>query len=79
MASVYEKGQKVLINPVKDPHTSPRDSTLGTYAGKIGTVVDVYWLNMGVGAQNISVYTVRVEGEDKDIVVHEDEIRAYLE
>jgi len=78
MADTYEKGQKVSIKPMGNKHASSRDSTLGSYAGKIGTIIDVYWINMGAGTQNFHVYTVRLENEDKDIVVHEDEIKAYL-
>jgi hypothetical protein len=78
MAGTYEKGQRVSIKPVRNQNASSRDSTLGSYAGKIGTIVDVYWINMGAGTQNFNIYTVRLENEDKDIVVHEDEIKAYL-
>ena len=77
MAGAYEKGQKVVVEPVKNHELSPRDSALELYAGEIGTIIDVYWISMGAGAKNIYVYTVRIENEDKEIVVHEDEIRAY--
>jgi ribosomal protein L21E len=78
MAGTYEKGQKVSIKRVESQNASSRDSTLGSYAGKIGTIVEVYWINMGAGTQSFNIYTVRLENENKDIVVHEDEIKAYL-
>jgi len=77
MVGAYEKGQKVLVEPVKNHELSPRDSALELYTGKIGTIIDVYWISMGSGVKNIYVYTVRIEKEDNEIVVHEDEIRAY--
>lgn len=78
MASKYDKGQKVIITPVKYEHLSPRDSDISTYTGKKGKVVDYYWINTAMGTA-FYIYTVRLEADDKDIVLHEDEMQAYVE
>ncbi len=79
MTGTYEKGQRVLVEPVKNRELSPRDSTLESYRGEIGTIVDVHWLNMGASARNIYIYTVRIDNEGKEIVLHEDELKVYME
>jgi len=78
MAPKYEIEQKVIVTPVKNQHVSPRDSDIGAYAGRSGKVMDYYWLNTGRG-EAFYIYTVRIEAEHKDIVLHEDEIKAYME
>jgi len=78
MALKYEIGQKVIITPVKNQHLSPRDSDIGVYAGRSGKVIDYYWLNT-VRGEVFYIYTVRLEADDTDIVLHEDEIQAYIE
>ncbi len=78
MAPKYDKGQKVIITPVKYEHLSPRDSDISAYAGRNGKVFDYYWINTGMG-ETFYIYTVRLEADDKDIVLHEDEIQAYVE
>jgi len=78
MAAKYEKGQKVIITPVKHEHLSPRDSDISAYAGRDGKVVDYYWISIGSG-ETFYIYTVRLEADDKDIVLHEDEMQAYRE
>jgi len=78
MAPKYEKGQKVLITPVKNQHLSPRDSSIQAYAGSSGKVTDYYWISTGTG-EAFYIYTVRVESDNADIVLHEDEIQACME
>jgi len=78
MASKYEKGQKVIVTSVKGQQLSPRDSDIEVYAGKSGKVTDYYWVSTGRSAV-FYMYTVRMEADHKDIVVHEDEIQAHLE
>ena len=78
MAPKYAKGQKVLIMPVKNQHLSARDSSIEAYAGSSGKVTDYYWISTGSG-KAFYVYTVQVESDEADIVLHEDEIQAYLE
>ena len=78
MAPKYEKGQKVIITPVKNQHMSPRDASIEAYAGSRGKVTDYYWISTGTG-EAFYVYTVRVESDEADIVLHEDEIQACME
>jgi len=76
MTAKYEKGQKVIITPAENQHLSPRDSDIRAYAGRSGRVTDYYWMDTGRG-ETFYIYTVRLEADDKDIVLHEDEMQAY--
>ena len=78
MAPKYERGQKVIITPVKYEHLSPRDSDISAYAGRNGKVIDYYWINTGMG-ETFYIYTVRLEADGKDIVLYGDEMQAYVE
>ena len=78
MAPRYKMGQKIIITPVKYEHLSPRDSDISAYAGRNGKVTDYYWISTGRG-EAFYIYTVRLEADDKNIVLHEDEMQAYLE
>jgi len=76
MSPKYEIGQKVIITPVENQRLSPRDSDLGEYAGQSGQVIDYYWIS--TGADNFYIYTVKTETDNREIVLHEDEIQVYL-
>jgi len=76
MAPKYEIGQKVIITPVRNQHLSPRDSNIEPYAGQSGTVTDYYWISRG--AEVFYIYTVRIGNDDKEVVLHEDELAAYI-
>jgi len=78
MASKYQIGQRVVIKPVSTQSLSPRDSALEPYAGQIGKVTDYYWVSLGRGAQVFYIYTVQVETDQKELVVHEDELEAQI-
>ena len=78
MAAKYQTGQKVTITPVKNQHLSPRDSDIEPYAGKVGKVIDYYWICPSTG-EVFYIYTVRIETDQKEVVLHEDELEAYLE
>jgi hypothetical protein len=79
MAPRYQVGQKVSITPVKAKSLSPRDAALEPYAGCAGKVSDFYWVNKGTGGGNFYIYTVLMEADEKEVVVHEDELTAYIE
>jgi hypothetical protein len=79
MVPRYQVGQKVTITPVKAQPLTPRDAALEPYAGCVGKVSDFYWVNMGTGSGNFYIYTVLMEAEEKEIVVHEDELTVYIE
>lgn len=79
MASKYQIGQKVVITPVKTQQLSPRDAALEPYAGQIGKVADYYWISLGSGGGVVYIYTVLMEADQKELVVHEDELEAVIE
>lgn len=79
MAPRYKIGQKVIIMQGTNQRLSPRDSDIEPYIGKSGTIVEFYWIKMHTGAPNFYIYTVLIESEKKEVVVHEDEIEAYIE
>ena len=65
-----------IIRRVKDP-LSPRDCGIEPYAGKIGEVVDYHWISPRPG-EVFYIYTVRVGADEEEIVLYEDEIKAYI-
>ena len=75
MVNVFKKGQRVTVGPANNQNLTPRDSALEPYVGRAGTVMDIYWINIGAGSRNFHVYKVRIDNEDEEIVVHEDEIK----
>jgi len=75
MAPKYKTGQKVVITPIKNKHLSLRDSGLEPYAGRIGEVIHYYWLSPTRG-EVFYIYTVRMETDGKEVVVHEDELES---
>jgi hypothetical protein len=79
MAPKYQIGQKVIITPVKTQQLSPRDAALEPYAGQIGKVADYYWISLGSGGGVFYIYTVLMEADQKELVVHEDELEAVIE
>jgi hypothetical protein len=70
----YNIGQRVVIRPIKEQILSARDCTIEPYGGQIGQVTQYYWISPRVG-EVLFIYEVRVLADDKEIVLHEDEIR----
>ena len=75
MAPKYEIGQRIIITPVKSQHFTARDADLERYAGQSGEITDCHWITATVG-EAFYIYTVQVG--DKEIVLHEDELEAYI-
>jgi len=75
MEPKYQIGQKVIIKQFKTKSRSARDSDIGQYAGQSGTVADYYWLSPNRG-EVFYIYTVKIGNGQKEIVLHEDEIKA---
>ncbi|MBA7474075.1 hypothetical protein ES705_41778 [subsurface metagenome] len=75
MEPKYKLGQKVIIKPVKNQTLSARDSDIGQYAGQSGIVTDYYWLRPNMG-EVFYIYTVKIGDDEKEIVLHEDEMEA---
>ncbi len=78
MAPKYEKGQKVIITPTENNNLSARDSTLKQHAGKIGKVVDYYWITLRTGAR-VYIYTIQLDDKGEEAVLHEDELASLIE
>ncbi len=79
MASHYKRGQKVVIVPTKSQSLSPRDSKIEPYIGRSGVITDYYWLEVPTGDKEVFIYTVKMNEEDREVVVYEDEIRAFVD
>ena len=76
MEPKYKIGQKVIINAVKNQSSSARESDIKQYAGQSGIVADYYWIRPSAGGV-FYVYTVKIGNSQKEIVLHEDEMKAY--
>ena len=74
MAPRYEIGQRVIIKRVKDKVAYARDPYIGQYAGTSGLVTNYHWISPNIG-KVFYIYTVRMESDQKEIVLHEDEIK----
>ncbi len=74
MPAVYEIGEEVLIKPVKKQSLSLRESTLTTYTGQTGKVINYHWIVPPTG-EVFYLYTVLVDNDNKEIVLYEDEIQ----
>ena len=78
MPPKYGKGQTVIIMPIKEQHLGSKDYRLEPYKGMTAEVADYYWINAGSGVPRICyIYRVRIRDENKEVVVHEDEIKAW--
>ena len=76
MIAKFEKGQKVVIAPTKS-QTSVRDADLEPYAGKTGVITDYYWIQP-TGREIFYIYKLRIEDENKEVILHEDELHPYI-
>lgn len=77
MGSRYKKGQKVTVTPVKEQQFSTREAGLEPYAGQVGEIIDFYFMSSSKG-KTFYLYTVRMERDKKEIVLHEDELQPYI-
>ena len=76
MSAKYQKGRKVSITPVRNSPLQ-RDAHLEQYSNKFGVITDVHWIQP-TGGEIFYIYTVLIEDENKEIVVHEDELEPHL-
>ncbi|MBA7706404.1 hypothetical protein ES703_115257 [subsurface metagenome] len=77
MAPKYGIGQKVVITPAKDQLSSLRDSDLEPFAGRVGEIANYHWLS-GSQGEVFYIYTVKLETDYKEVVLHEDELEAFV-
>ena len=69
----YQAGQKVIVKLPQGQSRTSRDSTLEPYAGQTGEVIDYYWISPRFG-EIFYIYRVRMAVDNKEIILHEDEI-----
>ena len=72
----YKIGQKVVASPLKKQSLSVRDSDISRYAGQNCVVTDYYWIRPRAG-EVFFIYTLQVEGSHEEVVLYEDEIKAF--
>jgi ribosomal protein L21E len=72
----YKLGQQVIITrPGDSPSISMRDCTLEPYLGHTGRVTKCYWIGPRTGEVFfVYVVSVKINGKEKEIILHEDEI-----
>ncbi len=75
MAPRYIVGQKVVVVSPENS-ISPRDSSIELFAGQVGKVCDYHWINLR--DEVFYIYTVKVGVDEKEMVLHEDELRPIL-
>ena len=79
MTARYRKGQKVVIKPINEGALTTRDSALQPYTGQIGKVTDYHWISIDRDTKVVYVYTVLVDSDQQEIVLHEDELQSVVE
>ena len=79
MAPRYQVGQKVIIKPMNEGPPSTRDSALQPYLGQIGKIADHHWISRDRDSEVFYIYTIIVDSDQKEIVLHEDELQAITE
>jgi len=77
MSSKYEIGQKVVIAPANNQPATPRGSGLEPYAGQVGEVTNYHWICPNRG-EVFYIYTIRLETDLKEVVLHEDELETFI-
>jgi len=75
MEPKYKIGQKVTIKKIKSRSSDLRDFEISQYANHNGTVTNYYSMRPN-WSKVFYLYTVKVGGSQKDIVLHEDEIKS---
>jgi hypothetical protein len=73
----YEIGQKVIVKPVNEQSSTRRECDIESYTGQTGEVSNYYWISPRTG-QVFYIYTIRMDTDYKEVVLHEDELEAYL-
>ncbi len=74
MEPKYKIGQKVIVKKLKSQSSDVRDSEISQYANQTGIVTNYYFLRPDWG-EVFHIYTVKIGDGQKDIVLHEDEIK----
>ena len=75
MEPKYRIGQKVIVKKLKSQSSDVRDSEISQYANQAGIVTNYYFVRPNWG-EVFYTYTVKIGDGQKDIVLHEDEIKS---
>jgi len=70
----YKIGQKVTVRKLKSNSSALRDSEISQHANKTGIVTNHYSICPNWG-KVFYIYTVQIGQSQKDIALHEDEIK----
>jgi hypothetical protein len=73
----YQVGQQVRVREPAAMSSDPRDATLMQYSGRVGKVIEYYWINPRFSAV-FYLYRIRFGDERDEIVLHEDEIQDFI-
>jgi len=71
---MFRTGQEVVVRPVET--RSPGDCAINSLAGQRGKITNYYSISL-YGGQTVYIYSVLIDKLDKEIALHEDEIKAY--
>lgn len=70
----FKIGQKVTVRKLKSDLSALRDNTISKYTNKTGIVTNYYFISPRWG-EVFYIYTVQIGQGQKDVVLHEDEIK----
>jgi len=70
----YKIGQKVTVKKIKSNSSALRDAEISQYANETGIVTNYYFIRPNWG-KVFYIYAVQIGEGQKDIVLHEDEIK----
>jgi hypothetical protein len=70
----FKIGQKVTVRKLKADKSELRDSTINKYVNKTGIITNYYFISPRWG-EVFYIYTVQIGQGQKDVALHEDEIK----
>ena len=74
LESKYKIGQRVKVRKLKSNSSALRDSEISQYANESGIVTNYYSIRTN-WSEVFYLYTVKIGSGQKDVVLHEDEIK----
>ncbi len=75
MEPKYKIGQKVTVRKLKSTSPALKDAEISQYANETGIVTNYYFMSPNWG-KVFYIYTIQIGEDQKDIVLHEDEIKS---
>ena len=74
MEPKYKIGQKVRVRKLESNSSALRYAEMSEYANETGIVTNYYFMSPNWGKM-FYIYTIQISEGQKDIVLHEDEIK----